>query len=295
VAINLGTATPSNYKLGSASVSKIYLGTTQVWPVVPTGPIFTNVSTSGVRNVVTGSGTNALALNFSFASGDSGSPYVNFTTTGDAVLTVDDVRFANTYAYTGCSLISSTNPGGWLQDGANYFIPLGWSTNTPQLGYANTAYPSPSRFLLPAGAYKFVWDFLGSGGAITTTANFGLISNANAVGKTFVRVSNSGAELGRGLGTSVAYFRGTNNIYWSPSSTATTLQFDIPSGLTVELRSYAASNSTLYPTWSYDDKFGYWSKTGLTNTSLQVPFAANKNRVDMLASAAKVVTVTLVS
>ena len=33
MSINFGTATPTDYKLGSSSVSSIYLGTTQVWPV----------------------------------------------------------------------------------------------------------------------------------------------------------------------------------------------------------------------------------------------------------------------
>jgi len=57
VPIYLGTATPSNYKLGSNAVSKIYLGSTQVWPVA-SGALLTIARDNGV-STFTGSGTTA--------------------------------------------------------------------------------------------------------------------------------------------------------------------------------------------------------------------------------------------
>ena len=55
--IYLGTSTPSDYKLGSNAVSKIYLGSTQVWPVA-SGALLT-ISRDNGSSTFTGSGTTA--------------------------------------------------------------------------------------------------------------------------------------------------------------------------------------------------------------------------------------------
>jgi len=53
VAIYLGTQTPSDYKLGSAAVSNVYLGATQVWPVGGSAALLT-MTRSNNGGVITG-------------------------------------------------------------------------------------------------------------------------------------------------------------------------------------------------------------------------------------------------
>jgi hypothetical protein len=53
VSINFGTATPSDYKLGSAAVSAIYLGSSKVWPVGGSSALLT-MTRSNNGGVITG-------------------------------------------------------------------------------------------------------------------------------------------------------------------------------------------------------------------------------------------------
>jgi hypothetical protein len=70
VAIQLGTATPTAYKLGSANVSQIYLGTTELL-TVSSGPAFTNVSWYSNDSSATFSVSgNTITINKTGASGD---------------------------------------------------------------------------------------------------------------------------------------------------------------------------------------------------------------------------------
>lgn len=55
--INFGTATPSSYYIGSASVSKIYCGSVQVWPVVTA--TFYSFNSTWTAIGFSGSGTSA--------------------------------------------------------------------------------------------------------------------------------------------------------------------------------------------------------------------------------------------
>jgi hypothetical protein len=70
LAIYLGTATPSDYKLGSAAVSKVYLGSTQVWPVVSSAA-WTSKSTNWTAASFSGGGTSASDKFFKASLGDS--------------------------------------------------------------------------------------------------------------------------------------------------------------------------------------------------------------------------------
>ena len=58
MAIYLGTATPSAYKLGTADVSAVYRGSSQIWPVVA-GATFTTFNAAWTAIGFTGSGTSA--------------------------------------------------------------------------------------------------------------------------------------------------------------------------------------------------------------------------------------------
>jgi len=58
VAVYIGTATPSDYKLGSNAVSKIYLGSTQVWPVAATA-LLEILRDNGATSSFSGVGTSA--------------------------------------------------------------------------------------------------------------------------------------------------------------------------------------------------------------------------------------------
>jgi hypothetical protein len=58
VSINFGTATPTDYKFGTASVSKIYYGSTQVWPVTASTKLtIARSNGSGVTSSFDGDGT----------------------------------------------------------------------------------------------------------------------------------------------------------------------------------------------------------------------------------------------
>jgi hypothetical protein len=60
VGVNFGTATPSDFKLGSNAVSKLYLGLTQVWPVASAALLtISRNNGSGVTSSFSGSGTTA--------------------------------------------------------------------------------------------------------------------------------------------------------------------------------------------------------------------------------------------
>jgi hypothetical protein len=99
VAIYLGTATPSDYKLGSNAVSTIYLGTTQVWPVSSAALLtITRDNGSGVTSSFSGSGTTAFPFvrasgfylddanglsHYRWTAGASGTVYVTFSYSDD--------------------------------------------------------------------------------------------------------------------------------------------------------------------------------------------------------------------
>jgi hypothetical protein len=90
VGINFGTATPSDYKFGSNAVSKIYLGTTQVWPVGGSSALLTMTRTNN-GGVITGwtiSGntfTRAAPLEINNVNGLA---YYLWTAGGSATVTV---------------------------------------------------------------------------------------------------------------------------------------------------------------------------------------------------------------
>jgi hypothetical protein len=90
VAIYLGTATPSDYKLGSNAVSKVYLGSTQVWPVGGSSALLT-MTRSNNGGVITGwtiSG-NTFTRADPFAIDDAnGLAYYTWTAGGSATVTV---------------------------------------------------------------------------------------------------------------------------------------------------------------------------------------------------------------
>jgi hypothetical protein len=68
VPIYLGTATPSDYKLGSNAVSTIYLGATQVWPVA-SGALLTIARDNGLGDTSSFSGSGTTASPFVRATG----------------------------------------------------------------------------------------------------------------------------------------------------------------------------------------------------------------------------------
>ena len=77
MAIKLGTATPSNYKLGSASVASVYLGANKVWPT------FTGTAvllTSGTSYTVPSGATTMKA--WAVGQGGQGGSYNRFTSAG---------------------------------------------------------------------------------------------------------------------------------------------------------------------------------------------------------------------
>jgi len=89
VAIKLGTATPSNYKLGSASVSKVYLGTSQVWPVASAFTPMAVLLTSGTSYVIPPGATTMKAWAVGSgggydASAAGGCAYKTWSVTGGA-------------------------------------------------------------------------------------------------------------------------------------------------------------------------------------------------------------------
>lgn len=69
MSINFGTATPSDYKLGANAVSKIYLGTAQVWPVTASGPLLSIQRLSGGTYVGDWIVSGANSSTFSRATG----------------------------------------------------------------------------------------------------------------------------------------------------------------------------------------------------------------------------------
>jgi len=87
VAINRGTATPSAYKLGSTSVSKVYLGTSRVWPVASAFTPMAVLLTSGTSYTVPSGATSMKAWAVGSASGGStggagGTAYKTWTVSG---------------------------------------------------------------------------------------------------------------------------------------------------------------------------------------------------------------------
>lgn len=70
MAIYLGTATPSDYKLGSAAVSKIYLGSTQVWPVASSAA-WSSKSTNWTAVSFSGGGLSSSDKFYKASVGDS--------------------------------------------------------------------------------------------------------------------------------------------------------------------------------------------------------------------------------
>lgn len=89
MAINLGTATPSAYKLGSASVSKVYLGASQVWPVAsaytPTAVLLTSGTSYTVPSGATSMKAWAVGAGASLSGGGAGgTAYKTWTVSGGA-------------------------------------------------------------------------------------------------------------------------------------------------------------------------------------------------------------------
>lgn len=91
MAINLGTETPSAYKLGSASVSKVYLGTSQVWPVASAFTPMAVLLTSGTSYTVPSGATSMKAWavgggGYGYGGGGGGTAYKTSTVTGGSTV-----------------------------------------------------------------------------------------------------------------------------------------------------------------------------------------------------------------
>jgi len=90
VGISFGTATPSDYKLGANAVSKIYVGSTQVWPVASGGSLLTIARDNGVSSF-TGSGTTASPYTRAalvYLNDANGLSHYTFTANGSATVTL---------------------------------------------------------------------------------------------------------------------------------------------------------------------------------------------------------------
>lgn len=87
--INFGTSTPTAYYVGSATVSKVYLGSTQVWPVA-SGALL-SISRNNGTSTFTGSGTTASpytrAAGSNFDDTDGLSHY-SWTASGSATVSM---------------------------------------------------------------------------------------------------------------------------------------------------------------------------------------------------------------
>ena len=276
----------------------------------PSGPIFSGISTYSSSSATyttfsaSGSGTSSLVISNVVANNSQqGDHFVTFTTSAAAILDYDDLHFTGSNSYqsgdTGTKLTCSTNPGGWglQKDGRySYDLPYTYSSETAK----------PAHFILPAGTYRIQWTYVGNGAAsksVSVTLN--LSSTTNNVSKSFADYGGGWSSY-QGLGTNklIVYKMPGNSrsLWWTPNTTATTLRFVIPSGSNAEVRVPTSRSSTLYPGWTYDDKGGYWAKTGLSGITLDVPVAAFSasgsafdKRINFNGSTSAATTITILS
>lgn len=120
MAIYLGTATPSDYKLGSAAVSKLCLGSTQVWPVVASSKLViarNNGSTSSFSGIGTSATPFARATGYYYDDAEGMLHYTfTLTASGTVYMTCncgDETDTGQTFSYkkNGTAFATSQNGG----------------------------------------------------------------------------------------------------------------------------------------------------------------------------------------
>jgi len=121
VGVNFGTATPSDFRLGSNAVSNLYLGSTQVWPVAASLKL-TISRNNGSGNTSSFSGIGTLADKYTRAAGyyyDDVQGMVHYTftltTSGTVYMTctcADENDSGQTFAFKKNGTAFATSQGG---------------------------------------------------------------------------------------------------------------------------------------------------------------------------------------
>jgi hypothetical protein len=176
VAIKLGTATPSTYKLGSASVASVYLGTNKVWPTFTATAVLLTSGTSytvpsgatSMKAWAVGQGSANERSNWN-VGGAGGCAYKTWSVSGGS--TVSYVVGKNTAAYRSVAGSSSR-----VADGGNSTVTYGGVTIT---GFGALA-SANNRYTNLGGSFSG-GDGGADGGGNIDTRN-GTWSTGNAVG-----------------------------------------------------------------------------------------------------------------
>ena len=123
MAIYLGTATPSDYKLGSNAVSTIYLGTTQVWPVASAALLTITRDNNSGASTFTPTGTGNSANLFTrdaliYHDDADGLSHYKWTVNGPCTISIqwtysddDDNGYGSSITKGGVRQVISTTPG----------------------------------------------------------------------------------------------------------------------------------------------------------------------------------------